>query len=91
MEESDGEIDEPMVLRPLKLEESSVKLLRQDAASKEVAQKRRPLKLKVQHEYPPLSMESLVADTPRAVVTCSMILVVFLNQFSVIRNRRRSR
>ena len=77
MEESDGEIDEPMVLRPLKLEETTVKLLRQDAASKEVAREWRMLKLKVQPGYPPLSMESLAADTPKVVVTYSMILVVF--------------
>ena len=61
----------------LKLEETTVNLLRQDAASKEVSREWRMLKLKVQRGYPPLSMESLVADTPNAVVTCSMILVVF--------------
>ena len=34
--------------------------------------------LKFQRGYPPLSMEFLVAATSKAVVTCSMTLVVFL-------------
>ena len=66
-EELNGEIHEPMLLRPLKLEETSERFLRQNAASKEVPRDWRllKLKLKVQCGYPPLSMESLVADTPK--------------------------
>ena len=70
MEESNGEIDEPMVLRPLKLEETSVKL-------RQARRLRRLLKLKVQRGYPPLSMESLVRTLPKQWQTCNMKLVVF--------------
>ena len=61
----------------VELEEASVKLLRQDAASKEVARGRLSRLKLIEVGNPPLSMESLAAETPRAVVTCSMILVVF--------------
>lgn len=36
--------------------------------------------------YLPLSMESLAADTPKAVVTCSMILIVFFSNYVVYCN-----